>query len=149
MPTNPSRVTVRGSERVPVHGARADGPIPNDERFEVTVRVRRKTALESLGLHTDQLPGRRRYLTREQYAAAYGSDPADIAKVEAFARAHNLVVVESSVSRRSVFLSGTAAEFAAAFGTTIEHYEHDGGTYRGRTGPLTVPADLADVVEGV
>ena len=152
MPANLNRVTVRGSERVSYYGARAVGPIPNDERFEVTVRVRRKTALQSLaanGFHADQLPVKRRYLTREQYAAEHGTDPADIGKVEAFARAHNLVVVESSAARRSVFLSGTAADFAVAFGTTIEHYEHDGGTYRGRTGGLTVPADLADVVEGV
>jgi len=43
--------------------------------------------------------------------------------VEEFAQAHGLVVVESNRARRSVFLSGTAADFAAAFGTTIEHYE--------------------------
>jgi kumamolisin len=152
MPTNPKRSTVRGSDRVPLHGARAVGPVPKDERFEVTVRVRRKAPLQSLvadGFDTDQLPGKRRHLTHDQYASAHGADPADLTKVEAFARAHGLVVVETSTARRSVFLSGTAPDFAAAFGTTIEHYEHDGGTYRGRTGPLTVPADLADVVEGV
>ena len=88
-------------------------------------------------------------MTREQYAASYGSDPADLARVEAFAQAHGLVVVERSPARRSVFLSGTAANFAAAFGTTIEQYEHDGGTYRGRTSALTVPPELADIVEGV
>lgn len=152
MPTDLNRVTVRGSERSPHHGARAVGPIPNDERFEVTVRIRRKTALQSLaanGFHTEQLPKNRRYLTREQYSTTHGADPADMAKVETFAQTHNLVVVEKSAARRSVFLSGTAADFAAAFGTTIEHYEHDGGTYRGRIGPLTVPADLAEVIEGV
>ncbi len=151
MPTNHNRVTVRGSERSPHHGARVDGPVPNDERFEVTVRIRRKTALQSLadGFHTDKLPMNRRYLTREQYASSHGADSADMAKVEAFARAHNLVVVEKSPARRSIFLSGTAADFARAFGTTIEHYEHDGGTYRGRVGPLTVPAELEGIVEGV
>ena len=151
MPTNHNRVTIRGSERSPHHGARVDGPIPNDERFEVTVRIRRKTALQSLadGFHTDKLPMNRRYLTREQYASSHGADPADMAKVEAFARAHNLIVVEKSQARRSIFLSGTAADFARAFGTTIEHYEHDGGTYRGRVGPLTVPAELDGIVEGV
>ncbi len=152
MPTNPDRSTVRGSDRVPFRGARSVGPVPQDERFEVTVRVRRNAPLQSLeagSFPTDQLPGKRRYLTRDQYATTHGARPADLAKVEAFARAHGLVVVETSIARRSVFLSGTAAKFAAAFGTTIEHYEHDGGTYRGRTGPLTIPADLADIVEGV
>jgi kumamolisin len=95
------------------------------------------------------LPGTRHYLTREQYATSHDSDPADISKVEAFAQAHGLIVVETSTARRSVFLAGTAAQFAEAFGTTIEEYEHDGGTYRGRTGSLTIPDDLADIVEGV
>ncbi|HWV47684.1 MAG TPA: S53 family peptidase [Nitrospira sp.] len=151
MPTNHNRVMVRGSERSSQHGARVVGPVPNDERFEVTVRIRRKTALQSLadGFHADKLPMNRRYLTREQYASSHGADPADMAKVEAFAQAHNLVVVEKSPARRSIFLSGTTADFARAFGTTIEHYEHDGGTYRGRVGPLTVPAELDGIVEGV
>ncbi len=152
MPRNPKSSPVIGSDRVPLHGARSVGPVPKEERFEVTVRVRRKAPLQSLaadGFRTGQLPKKRRYLTQDEYASTHGADPDDLAKVEAFARAHNLIVVETSASRRSVFLSGTAADFAAAFGTTIKHYEHDGGSYRGRTGPLTVPADLADIVEGV
>jgi kumamolisin len=152
MATSPNRKAVRGSERAALPGARPVGPVPKSERFEVTVRVRRRTPLQSLaakGFQADQLPGKRNYLTREEYAASHGADPADLEKVEAFARAHGLVVVETSLARRSVFLSGTAADFDAAFGTTIEQFEHDGGTYRGRTGPLTVPPDLADVVEGV
>ena len=90
MALSPNRMIVRGSEHVSMPGARAVGPVPNDERFEVTVRVRRKTALQSStanGFQADQLPGKRSYMTREQYAASYGSDPADLAKVEAFAQA--------------------------------------------------------------
>ena len=152
MSTSQNRTALPGSDRAPVSGARAVAPVAGDARFEVTVRVRRKAALVGSavqGFATAALPGKRSYLTREQYSAANGADPADLAKVEAFARAHGLVVVESSAARRSVFLAGTAAQFAAAFGTKIDHFEHDGGTYRGRTGTLTVPADLADVVEGV
>jgi hypothetical protein len=48
MAANLNRVTVRGSERTFLFGARAIGLIPNDERFEVTVRVRRRTTLQSL-----------------------------------------------------------------------------------------------------
>jgi len=152
MATSTDRAIVRGSERASLPGARAVGTVPADERFEVTVRVRRRSALESLaagGFHADRRPADRSYLSRERYAAEHGADPADMAKVEAFARAHGLVVVETSAARRSVFLSGTAAQFAAAFGTKIEHFEHDGGVYRGRTGPLSVPVGLVDVVEGV
>jgi kumamolisin len=152
MSTNVQRAIVRGSERAALSSAHPVGAVHADERFEVTVRVRRKTPLQNLaasGFHADQLPGQRRYLTREQYAQQHAADPADIAKVEEFARNHGLVVVDKSAARRSVFLSGTAAAFEAAFGTTIVQQEHDGGTYRGRTGPLSVPGDLADIVEGV
>ena len=97
----------------------------------------------------EQIPEKHRYLTQDEYASTYGADPADLAKVEAFAQAHGLVVVQTSVARRSVFLSGTAAAFGEAFGTTIENFEHEGGTYRGRTGALTVPTDLKDIIEGV
>jgi kumamolisin len=152
MPANPKRSKIQGSDRKPLQDARVVGPIPNEERIEVTVRVRRKVALQDSsaeGFQTDQLPEKRNYLTQEQYASAYGADPADLAKVEAFAQAHGLVVVQTSAARRSVFLSGTAADFEEAFGTKVENYEHEGGIYRGRTGPLTVPADLEDIIEGV
>jgi len=152
MPAKAKRIELRGSDRIPLHDAVAVGPVPREERFEVTVRLRRKAPLQSSaanGFQMDQKPGTRRYMTRDEYAAAHGADPADLAKVEAFAEAHGLVVVETSPARRSLFLSGTAADFAAAFGTTIENFEHDGGTYRGRTGPLTIPADLKNIIEGV
>src|SRR5712671_7867946 len=136
MPENMTRKEIAGSNRAaPLHGARAVGAVPADERFEVTVRVRRRTALASLaanGFHADRAPAKRKYLTREQYAADHGADPADIAKVEAFAKANALIVIETSLARRSVFLSGTAGNFAKAFRATIQQHEHDGGTYRGR-----------------
>jgi len=152
MSTVPNRSILPGSERTPLHGANAIGSVPEDERFEVTVRVRRKAPLQqttATGFYADQKPGQRHYISRDQFVEAHGSDPADLAKVEAFAQAHRLTVVEANAARRSVFLSGRAADFAAAFGTTIDHFEHDGGTYRGRTGTLTVPSDLVDIIEGV
>jgi len=153
MPTTPDRRTISGSDRAaPLNGAQIVGSVPQDERFEVTVRIRRKAPLGGVvanSLHADQAPAKRKYIAREDYAAKNGADPADMAKVEAFAKANGLVVVESSSARRSVFLSGTAANFSKAFGANIAQYEHDGGTYRGRTGELTVPADLAPIIEGV
>lgn len=152
MPTNENRSVVVGSERQPLHGANAIGPTPNDERIEVTVRVRRQKPLAesaAKGVNDNTKPKDRRYLTREDYAANHGSHPDDLKKVEQFATDHGLQVLESDAARRSVFISGRTADIAAAFGTTIENFEHDGGTYRGRTGPLTLPSDLVPIVEGV
>jgi kumamolisin len=46
-------------------------------------------------------------------------------------------------------LSGTVAALSNAFGVVLEHYEHPHGSYRGRTGVVHVPANLAPIVEGV
>jgi len=146
------RKVVEGSEREPLAAARPIGPVARDERFEVTVRVRRRAPAAGLaerGLLGENLPAARRYVTRAEYARSHGADPADVAKIEAFAREHGLAVVGASAPRCSVFLSGTAAQFEAAFGTRIEHYESRGRTYRGRSGPITVPEEIADLVEGV
>jgi kumamolisin len=48
-----------------------------------------------------------------------------------------------------VFLSGTAAQFAAAFNTSIERIEHADGMSRRCTRPVHVPQALAGIVEGV
>jgi subtilase family serine protease len=146
------RFTVPGSERAAVRGAKSAGEVRPDERIEVTVRVRPKTTLQSLAVgavQDDAPPAQRKYLSREEYARDHGADPQDMAKVRDFAQAHHLSVVESDAARRGIVLSGDAKSMSDAFGVTLHYMEHEGGTYRGRTGAITVPIELADVVQGV
>jgi kumamolisin len=93
--------------------------------------------------------GQHKHLSHQELVSQYGADEKDLAAVETFARQHGLQVVEKCASRRIVILSGTVEDFSKAFGVTLEHYEHPDGTYRGRTGHIQVPAELAPVVEGV
>lgn len=145
MTTPSDRVIIPGSER-PVHlQAKLVGPTSGDERFSVTLRLRPRAPLPALSL----LAAGGAPLSREQYAANYGADPADVAKVAAFAASYGLVVVDTSLPRCSMFLSGTASQYAAAFGTHIEQSEHDHGMFRSRSGALSVPADLNGIVLGV
>jgi kumamolisin len=48
-----------------------------------------------------------------------------------------------------VVLQGTVANMNEAFGTHIELYQAPGGLFRGRTGELTVPSDVAPLLVGV
>ena len=152
MAKHEKRVPLGGSERQPRTGAREVGvPDPN-ERIRVSVLVRPRSPLEELASRKEMgstPPRERQYLTREEFAARYGADPADVAKVEAFAHQHNLTVVEASLARRTVVLSGTIAALSAAFEVRLANYEHPEGTFRGRTGPLMIPSELAGVVQGV
>jgi kumamolisin len=153
MASQAKNVQLAGSHRAAVAGSQSIGPSHPDERFEVTVRLRPRAALTSK-VKTDAMSARspkgRNYLTRDQLAAAHGAAAEDIAKITAFAKTHNLTVVHSSEPRRSVWLSGTVKDFNAAFGVTLHEYAHpEGGTFRGRTGPIMIPAELDGVIQGI
>src|SRR6516225_6380376 len=152
MVRNQKQVPLAGSERRPRAGAREVGvPDPN-ERILVSVLLRPRTPLEELASRKEMsssLPRKRQYLSREEFATRYGADPADVAKVEAFAHQHNLTVVEASLARRTLVLAGTIAALSTAFGMKLATYEHPEGTFRGRTGPVMIPSELAGVVQGV
>ena len=134
-----------GSEREPLPGARRVGPVDPTAPLEVSVLVRPRRGLQT---QPETLPEPR--LSREAYAAAFGADPASLAAVEAFAATHHLEVVESSPARRTVRLAGRAADLESAFAVGLDEYvAPDGSTFHSYTGPLRVPAGLADVVQAV
>jgi len=139
-----TRVPLPASRKTTPKGAKLVGKISPDERLEVTIRLRRKP-----GASTPSFQGKP--LTRDEFRAAYGADPADIEKVEEFANEHGLDIVQSSIAQRSVRLSGTAEAMQAAFGVRFKAFRtaKTGQRFRGRTGTVSVPKNLANIVEGV
>jgi kumamolisin len=139
-----ARVALPASHKTAPKGAKLAGKISPDERLEVTVRLRRKP-----GAGTPKVEGKP--LTREEFRGAYGADPADIEKVEEFANEHGLDVVQSSIAQRAVRLSGTVEAMQAAFGVRFKAYRmtKTRQAFRGRTGTISVPKNLAGVIEGV
>jgi kumamolisin len=150
MPTKNAVNRLPGSERALRSGSRLIGPADPKERIEITVRVRsrsnRPIATETIGA---LMPLKRRYLSREKFAAANGAAPADLAKVRAFAQKNGLNVVSASSAERNVKLSGTVKALSAALQVKLMEYSHPDGNYRGRIGGVHLPANLAGVVQGV
>ena len=140
-------VKLQGSVPATIADMQSLGPAPANERFEITVLVRRRAPIAAHPLDTK--PGQRNYLTRAEFAAQHGASDADFDAVAAFAQKAGLVVVERRPAARSIVLSGTAGQVAAAFGTAIEHVEHAAGISRRRTAPVHVPPELDGIVEGV
>jgi kumamolisin len=142
--TSAARVALPASHKSAPVGAKLAGKISPDERLEVTVRLRRKP-----GAGIPKIEGK--LLTREEFRAAYGADPADIEKVEEFANEHGLDVVQSSIAQRAVRLSGTVEAMQAAFGIRFKAYRmtKTRQAFRGRTGTVSVPKNLANIIEGV
>ncbi len=140
------RVALRGSERRPIPDSHEVSPVPSDERVLATVILARKDQLPDYysGMPEPRLP-------RQEFHDKYGADPKDIAKVESFAHEAGLTVVDSSAPKRRVVLNGTAEAISKAFGTHVACYKLNtsGPIYRGRTGTLTIPAELESAVIAV
>jgi kumamolisin len=146
-----ARRPLAGSERLTAPHVVDRGPADPAERLEVSVLLRRRdgegmrgrvAALKAGDAHIG-------HLSREEFAARYAADPADVAAVTAFAGGFGLTVVASEPARRTVILSGTVAQFNAAFGVDLRNIEHPEGTWRGRTGVIELPEELHGVVEAV
>jgi kumamolisin len=144
-------VLLPGSERSVAPGARAVGAADPQERFEVSVIVRRANGGTLNSRVAALASGDRaaRPMTRSEFAQQHGAAAADLAAVQAFARAQGLTVVGEHAARRTVRLAGSVAQFEAAFAVRLQRFAHAGGSYRGRTGAIQIPGELQDVVEAV
>jgi kumamolisin len=146
-----AKVTLKGSERTPVQGAKVLAPADPKERLEVSMIIRRG-ARPALQTRVAKLAAGNRsvgFMSREEFAKEHGADPADLAKVRKFAAAHGLIVALEHAARRTVVLSGTVEQFNTAFSVQLQKIAGPSGTYRGRTGPLQLPQELDGIVEAV
>jgi kumamolisin len=150
MANEQSRVELRGSSRAPLPGGQDVGPADPNQQIEATVYLRSGSGERRAADEIGSLPiAQRKYLTREEFARKHAAREEDIAKIRAFAADHKLQVKSVDAAARQVKLAGTVRAFSAAFGTTLRHCEHRSGRFRYRTGNLTVPSDLAGVIETV
>lgn len=145
MPTSP-RIILAGSKRDPIAGARPltgqdAAPDPN-QVTEVTISLRRKTAVPTWVTHKG-------VLNSEQVASDYGATASDFITIQKFAKAHGLQVVEESPLTCTAKVSGSIQNLEAAFGTKLRNVKLGESIYRERRGHITLPEDIASIVEGV
>jgi kumamolisin len=148
-----SYVELAGSKRTLLPNSRAAGPINKSETASLTIRLRSTgdfAALEKQVASQSTRPlAKRKYLSREEFAAKYGASAADFDLVEQLAQQHDLVVVHRNAAERSIVLRGTLGKLLAAFPADVQMYHHSMGTYRGRQGEIQMPQDLKGIVTGV
>jgi kumamolisin len=153
MATKSSKIELPNSQRAALPGAVRVGPADPNEIIDVTIVVRRRSKGSGRFPRIEELGSRpiaqRRHLTREEFAAAHGALAEDFSRLRAFAEANGLRVKNESVPRRSIMLTGPVSAFSRAFEVELSRYRHPRGEYRGRTGRVKVPPDLAEVIEGV
>jgi kumamolisin len=141
------RVALRGSERKPLADSHITGEVSPAEMVRVTV------VLARAGGDPEVVRGKKltRHLSHEEFAGQHGADPKAIQMVERFAQHSGLTVVESSLRKRRVILTGTVEAMSAAFGTELKAYRVDttGPHFRGRTGTISIPQELTGSVIAV
>src|SRR5579859_1421508 len=140
----PNKISLPGSQRAALPGAQMLGPTNPSQLVEVSVVLKQRRELR-----LNELQGK--IMSHDEFASAYGADPEHLKRIHAFAEANNLTVVPQpdEVARRTVKLQGTVANLEKAFSVTLNDYDHPRARYRGRTGAIHVPADLADVIQGI
>jgi kumamolisin len=130
-----NKVSLPSSERAPWPGAQKVGPVRTDAVVRVTVVLRRRSG-------GDLPSGGNIRLSRGAFADAHGADGADVEMLLDLARRHGLQVEKQSLGRRALVLAGPAGAMQEAFGTELAMYRTRHGQFRGRTGPVMVPAAL-------
>ncbi|MEU2347755.1 S53 family peptidase [Modestobacter sp. NPDC049651] len=142
------RPQLPGSTRRPLPAARPAGDLDPSAPVDVTVVLRRRAELPPAG------PARAP-LSREELAAAYGADPADLAAVRAALTAEGLEVVDEDAASRRVHVRGDVATLRRVFAADLAEVRSPDPvtgrpvTHRQRSGPLAVPAPLAEIVTAV
>ncbi len=137
-----NRIVLAGSARAvtpPVGQSRA---VDLNEMIEVLLLLRQRPSGGELPAPEEsgaRWPRARRNLSRAEFAARHGADPADIARVRAFADQYGIEVTQTSVARRSVTLKGTVANLSAAFAVALTGDEQAGGVYL-RPAPTRTPS---------
>jgi kumamolisin len=140
-----SRSVLSGSEKPPVAGLLEKRPAAPQEKVTVSVIVRRKNPLGPANVS-----GRKR-VTRADFKADHGADPAAVALVKRFAEEFDLKVQPGTPApgRRTIKLTGSVANMQRAFGVSLSHATIGGETYRVRDGSIHLPAELQGYVVAV
>lgn len=138
------RVSLPFTQRQLPAAARAVGAMPPDEEVRVSVIVKRKQPLDLANLQG-------RHLSRTEFASKYAASAAAFDQLRSFASQHGLSVDEgaSSLERRTLMLTGTAAKMQQAFGVELQQVEHDGRHYRIHQQPVSMPQECASMVDAV
>src|ERR1700690_1644857 len=101
-------VPISGSYRAAVPQAKLVGKANSGERIQVSIYARQNPKFLSATRTQDELslqvPGKRKYLTGDEFNQCYGADPEDMTKITAWAKACKLKVLDSNAPKRRVLV---------------------------------------------
>jgi kumamolisin len=144
-----ARVVLPGSEKAAAENAVHVKATPAKAQLTVSLIVKRKEPLK-INSRGGRANGPVR-LSRAEYKKHHSADPDALKLVKAFGREFNLKVGAdpSAAIRRTVQLTGAAADIKKAFGVELNQKSIDGVEYRVREGGIHLPESLGGSVLAV
>lgn len=146
-----TRHPMKGSRRPPMPGAIAVGKADPAQRVDISMVLRRPNAA-AMAEWMQKFAERRvtgRQLSEAEFDRDFAAGGADMDAARHWAAVHGLAVTAESASRRTMVMSGSVAQFNAAFDIKLERFDYPGGSYRGWIGTLSLPLEMAEIVEAV
>ncbi len=136
------RVALPGSEKHGFEHPEAQPGSASRAPITVSVIVRRRSPI-----NLQALDGKR--LSRAQFRAQHGADPAAVKLVQTFAKEFGLTAAMASPELRTLQLTGSQAAMERAFDVKLTHRKVGDTTYRVRHGSICIPSELVGVIEAV
>ena len=137
-----SRLTLPGSARPTVAAADLTGPLDPSTPVEATIVLRRRARPDAAAFAGAPL-------TRDELAARFGADPADLQAVTSSITAAGAEVLSADAASRLVRVRGSAGTLGALFGTSLMQTTEQVPGRRRRSGELMLPAELVGPVAAV
>jgi subtilase family serine protease len=94
-------------------------------------------------------PNFRKFITPQQFAASYGQTPASVAAVVSYLKSKGFTVKQVFANNLQISATGTNAQIAATFGSTVHNYSLLGARYQAPATTPAIPAALASIVKAV
>jgi kumamolisin len=135
-------IQLPGSQRSLLPGSKVLATANPNQWVEVTLKLRRKAPLDLTGRPKARL-------SRKDLADRYGASAEDLAAVKSVLGKLGLEVLEENPAARSVEVGGPVSAMERAFQVKLFRCSHAAGDYRGRSGTIQIPAELAGIVVGV
>ncbi len=126
------------------------GNVEGGDNIAVTVLAKTKGSEFLMDRYIQRISNGAKPLTDAQIEAKFGTDPAAADAVHKFAADHNLTVTDQTRASGRFVLEGSAEQMQKAFGTTLQQFQGENGElFRGRSGTLSVPTEVAPHIRAV
>ncbi len=128
----------------------AKGEIAPDTKVSITLMAQTKGSPLLMDRYINRIANRGAdKLTDAQITEKFGTVEASGKAIEKFAADHGLTITDTNQASGRYFVEGSAENMQKAFGVKWQEYEHNGVTFRGREGTLSVTPEVAPHIKAV